>query len=103
MEAHNRYFIELQPSSGAPIPRQQEDEMRRRAALDFITQVKIWLEENDLNEKVSSLDVTMFGQVHITCEAGVINFLRDQDVMNIAAIRQGVFMTESLSRLSAAR
>jgi hypothetical protein len=84
------------------MPRARETEMRRRMALDFLETIREWLRDYDLGEKVSTLDVTPFGQIHITCEASVINLIRNQDVVNIAAIRPGVY-AENFSRWSEAR
>jgi hypothetical protein len=100
---HGRYFIELQPRAGEEnAPRSRETEIRRRMALDFLTTIKEWLQDNDLGEKVSTLSVTAFGQIQITCEPSVINLIRNQDVVNIAAIRPGVY-TEHFARWNEAR
>ena len=90
---HYRYFIELQPRNGEPLTRAMETEARRQAALGFIENFRGWLKEKDLDEKVSALDVTMFGQVQITCDSAVIKLIRNQD--DIAAIRQGTLYTET--------
>jgi hypothetical protein len=95
---HCRYFIELQPQAGTDVPRYRENEVRRSLANDFISMMRDWLKENDLGRKVSGLSVTMFGQVQITCEPAVINLIRNQDVVNVAAIRQGVALADGMLR-----
>lgn len=86
---HYRYFIELQPHGQTPAARTEQTQVRREMALDFVTSMKEWLSEKDLGTKVSNLGVTLFGQVQITCDPDVINLIRSQDVVGIAAIRQG--------------
>ena len=100
---HYRYFIELQPSNGAPVHRSAEAQTRRATALEFLTTVRDWLVKQDLNEKVSALNVTLFGQIQITCESDVIQRIRHDDVVDIASIRQGTMYTENLSRWNEAR
>jgi|HubBroStandDraft_6_1064221.scaffolds.fasta_scaffold728029_2 hypothetical protein len=92
---HYRYFIELQPHSNTGLPRALEAESRRAAARGFIENIRGWLKERDLTNKVSELSVTMFGQVQIACDAAVIKFIRSQDNIDIAAIRQGAIHTEN--------
>jgi len=81
------------------MPRVREQEIRRRAALEFVRGVRAWLEESGYGPKVTNMDITLFGQVLITCEADVIDMVREQDVLSIAAIRQAA----SLDKLSLAR
>lgn len=95
---HYRYFIEVQPREGAPMPRASETESRRAAARGFIDAIRGWMQEKNLGEKVSELSVTMFGQVQIACDASVINFIRNQEMAGIAAIRQGAIYTENPGR-----
>lgn len=97
----NRYFIELQPDTTAPVPRYQETENRRKLATQFIEIIGDWLKKQDLDDKVSAMAITALGQVQITCEADVITQIRSQDIMEIAAVRQGSMLSESLSRWSA--
>ena len=92
---HCRYFIELQPQANEAVPRSRENEIRRSLANDFILMMRDWLSENDFGRKVSGLSVTMFGQVQITCDPSVINLIRNQDVVSVAAIRQGVALADS--------
>ena len=96
---HYRYFIELQTLSDTGLPRAIEAESRRSAAKSFIENIRGWLKEKDLTSKVSELSVTMFGQVQIACDTAVINFIRKQDNIDIAAIRQGAIHTEALHRV----
>jgi len=92
---HCRYFIELQPQANEVVPRSRENEVRRSLANDFILMMRDWLSENDFGRKVSGFSVTMFGQVQITCDPSVINLIRNQDVVSVAAIRQGVALADS--------
>jgi len=100
---HYRYFIEIQPRDGAQVPRAFESEARRAAASSFVETMREWLREKNLADKVSMLGITMFGQIQITCEAVVIKLIRNQDVVDIAAIRQGALYTETLNRWNEAR
>lgn len=94
-----RYFIELQPPVAEKLPRHKEQEIRRSAALEFVRSLREWLQESGMTKKVGAVDVTLFGQVLITCETDVIDFVREQDVLNIAAIRQAASLEKiSLSR-----
>ena len=99
----HRYFIELQPDEGSAVPRWRETEMRRAQAVRFIEIVSEWLREQELDDKVSAMAITALGQVQITCETDVITQIRHQDVMNIAAIRQGVMYVEQAERWNEAR
>jgi hypothetical protein len=99
---HSRYFIELQPHGGESVPRHQETEVRRKLALDFLITIRAWLDEHDLADKVSTLSVTAFGQIQIACEASVISLIRSQDVVNIAAIRPGLY-ADNLTRWNEAQ
>lgn len=95
---HHRYFIELQPETAPPVPRNREAETRREQALLFIAAIYNWLKNHDLGDKVSDMDVTAFGQVRITCDAEVINRMRNEDALSIAAIRPGAMYVEGMSR-----
>jgi hypothetical protein len=95
---HRRYFIELQPEGATPVPRNREAETRREQATLFVETVYGWLRSHDLDDKVSEMDVTMFGQVQITCEAEIINRIRDEDALSIAAIRPGALYVEGMNR-----
>ncbi|HUY68549.1 MAG TPA: hypothetical protein VMV79_04535 [Alphaproteobacteria bacterium] len=97
--AHNRYFIELQPLAGENLPRHRADETRQRLAADVLVTIRGWLTEHDLADKVSKLDVTAFGQIQIACEASVINLIRNQETVAIAAIRPGLY-GDNLNRRS---
>jgi hypothetical protein len=100
---HFRYFIELQPKDGVAVPRHQESERSREQAKGFIHTMREWLCDHDLLDKVSSLSVTMFGQIQIMCEPSVMQSIRNQDIIAIAAIRQSAGYTESLARWNEAQ
>jgi hypothetical protein len=95
---HYRYFIELRPNHDVNVSRALEAESRREAARGFIETMRGWLKERHLADNVSELSVTMFGQVQIACDVAVIRFIRSQDSIDIAAIRQGAIHTEALHR-----
>jgi hypothetical protein len=99
----NRYFIELQPEAGPPVPRWRETEMRRERAAHFIETIGAWLRQEELQDKVAALAITVLGQVQITCEVDIIAQIRHQDAMNIAAIRQGQILKENAGRWNEAR
>ena len=82
VEKH-RYFIELEPDGGLPATR----ETRRAQALRFITTLRDWLAHGQLRGTVGALDVTLFGQVHIVCDAEALHHIRHHDDIPIAAIR----------------
>lgn len=86
-----RYFIELQPADGTNVPRHRETELRRALAAQFLETVSEWLRENELADKVAAMAVTALGQVQITCEADIINHIRNHDDLNVATIRPGIF------------
>jgi hypothetical protein len=93
----NRYFIELQPADGMAVPRHRETESRRALAAQFLETVGGWLREHALIDKVSTMAITALGQVQITCEADVINHIRNDEELNIATIRQSSMLVESAS------
>jgi hypothetical protein len=101
--ASGRYFIELQPKSGEPIPRFREAEIRREQAADFIAQMSEWLRREALEGKVSSMAITALGQVQIICEADVINHLCEDEETHIAAVRHGAMFIESMTRWNESR
>lgn len=100
---HRRYFIELQPKDGRPVPRHQENEIRREQAAHFIAYVGDWLRREALENKVASMAITALGQVQIICDAEIINHLRHEDETSIAAIRNSAMYVESMNRWSDAR
>jgi hypothetical protein len=100
---HHRYFIELQPKDGAPVPRHQEYESRRSQAADYIAHIGDWLRREALENKVLSMAITALGQVQITCDAEIINHLRDEDEAAIVAIRNSAMYVESMHRWNDAR
>lgn len=95
----NRYFIELQMGGESEVPRNRETEIRRAQAAQFIDQIATWLHDEELNDKVASMAITALGQVQITCERDIISRLRSDENLNIAAIRQGVALTDSIQRV----
>jgi hypothetical protein len=95
---HRRYFIELQPDSPDPVLRNREAETRREQAMHFIAAIYDWLKNNELDGKVSNMDITAFGQIRITCEADVISRIRDEEELSIAAIRPGAMYVEGMSK-----
>ncbi len=99
-EMQYRYFIELQQGYGENVTRRRETEIRRKMAADFIDMLREWLDEMALTDKVSTMSVTTFGQVQITCEPSIIGLIRNQDVMSIANIRQGLHYADTIKRLS---
>ena len=103
MREHGRYFIELQPKDGEPVPRNREAELRREQAADFIAYIGDWLRREALESKVASMAITAFGQVQIICDSDIINHLRHDDETPIAAIRNSAMFVESMGRWSEAR
>jgi hypothetical protein len=96
-ESKNRYFIELQmEASESDVPRSREAEIRRAQAAQFIDQLAVWLHEQELKDKVASMAITALGQVQITCEQDIISKLRGDENLNIAAIRQGASLIDSI-------
>ncbi len=96
---HNRYFIELHPESPAPIPRNLESAARREQAASFIATVYDWLRSQELDDMVSDMDVTAFGQVQITCDSELITRIRDYDALSIATIRPGALYVEAIRQI----
>jgi hypothetical protein len=96
----NRYFIELQMEAASDVPRNREAEIRRAQAAHFISHLNAWLHNEELNGKVASMAITALGQVQITCEQDIISRLRDDDSLQIAAIRQGGTLADSLTRIN---
>jgi hypothetical protein len=96
----HRYFIELQMDAEPSVPRDREAALRRAQAVLFIDQVSDWLHKMELRDKVASMAVTALGQVQITCEQDIISRLRDDDKLNIAAIRQGATISDSVQRVN---
>jgi hypothetical protein len=95
----NRYFIELHMEAANEVPRNREAEIRRAQAAHFIDQMAFWLHEEELNGKVASMAITALGQVQITCEQDIISRLRKDDSLQIAMIRQGGTVADSLTRI----
>ena len=97
----NRYFIELHMDGDAEIPRNRETEIRRAQATQFIDQIATWLMEQELHDKVASMAVTALGQVQITCEQDIISRMRGDENLNIATIRRGHGLNDSIQRIAA--
>jgi len=53
-----------------------------------------------LKDKVASIAVTALGQVLITCEQDIISRMRDKENLNIAAIRAGATLADSVQRVN---
>jgi hypothetical protein len=99
-EDKNRYFIELQMEAELlDAPRSREAEIRRAQAAQFIDQIALWLHEESLKDKVTSMAVTALGQVQITCEQDIISRLRGDEKLQIATIRQSASIADSVQRL----
>ena len=103
MHELSRYFIELQPLAGPPVPRARETEQRRERAAQFIADVGAWLRQEALDNKVSAMAMTALGQVQITCADEVIHQIRHHDSLNIAAIRRSTMRSDGLARLHETR
>jgi len=86
---HFHYFIELQSESAAALSRIEENNLRRAKALETINRLRDWLHTQGLEDKVSTMSPTMFGQVHITCASDVMNRIRNNDFVPIVTVRQG--------------
>ncbi len=98
-EDKRHYFIELQMEA-IEVPRNREAALRRAQALLFVGQIKDWIDQESLEEKVSSMAVTAMGQVLITCEKDIIARLRSDESLNIAAIRASTPLSHTLRRVS---
>ncbi len=96
----HRYFIELHMDAGYEVPRNREAEVRRAQAEQFIGQISQWLREQELNDRVASIAVTALGQVQITCAQDIIGRMRNDENLNIADIRSGGTLTDSVRRVS---
>lgn len=98
---HFRYFIELRPQVDEILSPRDEIDLRHRLAEDFVTTLKEWLEDNHLNDKISWISITAFGQVQITCEVSLIHMIQECDIMSIATIRYGTMVLgEGLGKFS---
>jgi len=99
---HFRYFIVLQPErtlSGAAALQRQT---RRAAAFTFVELLKEWIAENNQESQVSAIEVTMFGQIQLTCDPAFIDQIRQQDILAIAEIRpaQGLDLRRIIEQVS---
>ncbi|MFA4994394.1 MAG: hypothetical protein WC521_03725 [Bdellovibrionales bacterium] len=100
-EDKRRYFIELQMEGGRPVPRKLEAQIRRVQAEQFVGQISKWLLEQELNDRVASIAITALGQVLITCEQDIIVKIREDENLNIVAVRSGATLTDSIQRIKA--
>ena len=89
-----RFFIEFQSPITDPQPRALEDANRRAAAAVAIENLRVWLRENGLERKVSTMGTTMFGQVQITCAPEVIQQIRNFETLPIIAIRNAAGLSQ---------
>lgn len=96
---HFRYFIVLQPERTQPGPALLQRQSRRTAAFHFVALLKEWVAERQQQALVSALDVTMFGQIQITCAPAFIEEIRKQDVLAIAEIRPAKGVDMNLWRI----
>jgi hypothetical protein len=99
LEDKYRYFIELHMEGRDAIPRRCEAEVRRAQATQFVSHISQWLQQEELKDKVSSIAVTALGQVLITCEEDIISRIRDDGTLNVAAIRAGKGLSQSIQRV----
>jgi hypothetical protein len=98
-EDKHRYFIELQIRGQEDIPRRREAQVRRAQAEQFVGQISEWLLKQELEDKVASIAITALGQVLITCEQDIIARIRGDENLNIASIRSGTTLTNSIQRI----
>ena len=96
---HYRFFIVLPTGTPGNGPALLERPARRAAALNFVASLQEWIAENQLQEQVSSIEVTMFGQVQITCALAFIEQIRRQDMLAISEIRPAQSTDKNLQRL----
>ncbi|NBX73808.1 MAG: hypothetical protein EBQ89_05855 [Alphaproteobacteria bacterium] len=94
LAAFNRFFIELPPADD-PHRRKQSDLQKNRAE-EFVGIMQGWLIEARLAHLVRQLNVTLLGQIQIVCTAEVIDIIRKQDVVPIAAIRSARDTTDRM-------
>ncbi len=96
---HFRYYIVLQPEKTMTGPATLQRQSRRTAAFEFVKLLKEWIAENQQQPQVSALEVTMFGQIQITCAPEFIDQIRQQDMLAIAEIRPAQGAESSLRRI----
>ncbi len=97
---HYRFFIVLPTGTSdnnGPVLLQRP--ARRAAALNFVASLQEWITENKLQDQVSGIEVTMFGQVQITCALAFIAQIRRQDMLAISEIRPAQGGDKNLQRL----
>lgn len=96
---HYRYFIVLQPQRLPAGPFALQRQARRTAAFEFVALLREWVTEKAQQDEVSALDVTMFGQIQITCSPDFIELIRQQDILPIAEIRAAQSLETNLRRI----
>ncbi len=97
---HYRFFIVL-PTGAADGngPALLQRTARREAAKNFVASLREWIAENQLQDQLSGIEVTMFGQVQITCALTLIAQIRKQDMLAISEIRPAQTGDKNLQRL----
>lgn len=96
----NHYFIEFQPSIASGEPHRQTRVLCREMAEDFVRTMKDWAVEKSWENKIGSMNITVLGQVLISCERDVIELIREQNVVNIASIRQSSLEDRGFQRMA---
>jgi hypothetical protein len=96
---HFRYFIVLQPDKATSGAVSLQRQSRRQAALEFANLLREWVDENQQTQLVSSIDITVFGQIQIICSPLLIEQIQQQDILAIAEIRPAKTLDISLRRL----
>ncbi len=96
---HYRYFVVLQPGDRHALSPLLQRQARRTMALEFAAMLKEWIAENGLQAEVSAIDVTLFGQVLITCDPDFIDHIRGQDMLAINEIRPAQPVGQQLRKL----
>lgn len=96
---HYRYFIVLQPQRLPAGPFALQRQARRSAAFEFVALLREWTTEKAQQDEVSALEVTMFGQIQITCTPEFIEQIRRQDILPIAEIRAAQSLEANLRRV----
>lgn len=96
---HYRYFVVLQPQRLPAGPLALQRQARRAAAFEFVDLLQEWTTEKAQQDEVSALEVTMFGQIQITCTPGFIEQIRQQDILPIAEIRAAQSFETHLRRV----
>lgn len=96
---HYRYFIVLQPQRLPIGPFALQRQARRAAAFELVALLREWATEKAQQDQISALEVTMFGQIQITCTPEFIEQIRQQDILPIAEIRAAHSLEAGLRRV----